>query len=157
MLYEKKSNTAAFLQSLFHCDPLLNQLQQIADNYRLTLPLLQNPESPSSITSQFQWLFNELHSMFWEAQCLQPARFDAQVVVLWDEYDSVIGNALLEHVEQSKSTELPPASSQLISSHLETLRGLASVVKGMQKNTRLFFVTGTSRLALAVRFTIGAF
>ncbi len=142
---------------MFHYDPLLNQLQQIADNYRLTLPLLQNPESPSSIVSQFKWLFNELHSMFWEAQCLQPARFDAKVVVLWDEYDSVIGNALLLQQQQSPSIELPPASSQLISSHLETLRGLGMAMKGMQKNTRLFFVTGISRLALAVRFTIGAF
>ncbi len=89
--------------------------------------------------------------MFSFAKKLQPERFDAKVVVLWDEYDSVIGNALLEHVQLSPSTELPPASSQLISSHLATLRGLGIAMKSMQSSTRLFFVTGTSRLALAVR------
>ena len=95
--------------------------------------------------------------MFSVAEKLQPERFDAQVVVLWDEYDSVIGNALLEQVKQSTLTELPSASSQLIASHLATLRRLGAIVKGLQSSTRLFFVTGISRLALAVRLCVCAF
>jgi hypothetical protein len=133
----------------------VHQLKEIARNYSLILPPSLTPDLPSSIVSQFKWLFNELRAMFLVAQRLQPERFDAKIVVLWDEYDSVIGSALLDQVQQSPSTELSPASSQLISSHLETLRGLGIAMKGMQSSTRLFFVTGISRLALSVRLAVG--
>ncbi len=93
--------------------------------------------------------------MFLVAQRLQPERFDSKIVVLWDEYDAVIGNALLDDVQQSPSTKLPRASSQLISSHLKTLRGLGIAMKGLQSSTQLFFVTGVSRLALSVRLAVG--
>jgi hypothetical protein len=133
----------------------VHQLKEIARNYSLILPPSLTPDLPSSIVSQFKWLFNELRAMFLVAQRLQPERFDSKIVVLWDEYDAVIGNALLDDVQQSPSTKLPRASSQLISSHLKTLRGLGIAMKGLQSSTQLFFVTGVSRLALSVRLAVG--
>ena len=98
--------------------------------------------------------------MFLVAEKLQPERFNANVVVLWDEYGSVVGNALIEQVQQSPPSVLPSSSSsslssELILSHLHMVRRLCKVMKD-ECRTRLFFVTGVARLNLSVQFVIRA-
>jgi hypothetical protein len=121
------------------------QLREIAEDYNLTLPPSPQPESPSSIASQFGWLFTELYEMFSVAKRIQPNRFDSSVVVLLDEFGSVVGNALIKQAQQSPQTESP-----LISSHLDMVRRLCTFMKD-ERRTQLFFVTGIAQLNLSVR------
>jgi hypothetical protein len=107
------------------------------------------------MTSRFRWLFIELNRMFLVAQKLQPDRFDARVVVLWDEYDSVCSELLLKQADfNEESATYTKSASELnakaLNQHITVLRDLGQLMKDMQLKTRMFFVTGITRIALTV-------